>query len=463
MRVTPDPGASSSRSNTSRSAEAPASAPIRADPNGGLGIALLHWIYDAAWWFAILVGSPVWLWKALRKPGFRTMVSERLGWRGWPEPSARPRVLIHGVSVGEVKGAQALIDRLREQRSDLEVVLTATTDTGMEMARKLYPDVLVARYPLDLSPVVRRFFRRVQPVAVVLVELEVWPNFLREANRRGAPLAVINGRITEESFKSYRVFKRFFPQFNRLSLVCVQDDTYGQRFRRLGVEPSRVLTTGNVKFDGLSVGRKTAGADLAPHLGRDSGRPVVVLGSSHEPEELQFTRAWAEHFPQARLVLVPRHPPRVPGVAQQLAGEGWRVQRLTELRASGAAADLDLPLVVDTIGELESVYGAADLVFMGGSLIDHGGHNMHEPAVQGVAVVFGPHVHNFRAEVRLLLDVDGALQLDDPERLGSVVAGLLDDPERRQRMGAAAQAAVEAQKGATDLTFAALSWGCLPG
>lgn len=439
-----------------------AAEPIRTDPNGGLGIALLHWIYDAAWWFAILVGLPLWLWKAGRRPGFRTMVAERLGWSGWPEPSERPRVLIHGVSVGEVKGAQALIDRLREQRPDLEVVLTATTDTGLEMARKLYPDVSVARYPLDLSSVVRRFFRRVNPVAVVLVELEVWPNFLREANRRGAPLAVINGRITEDSFKSYRVFKRFFPQFNRLSLVCVQDDTYGQRFRRLGVDPARVLTTGNVKFDGLSVGRKSAGPDLAPHLNCGGDRPIVVLGSSHDPEEFWFTRAWREHFPEARLVLVPRHPPRAAGVVAQLAAEGVQVQRLTELRASGAAAAPDLPLLVDTIGELDPVYGAADLVFIGGSLIEHGGHNMLEPAVQGVAVAFGPHVHNFRAEVRLLLDVDGALQVDDPARVGSELAGLLGDAGRRSAMGAAAQAAVEAQKGATDLTLGALSQGCLP-
>lgn len=440
-----------------------AAEPIRTDPNGGLGIALLHWTYDAAWWFAILVGSPVWLWKAARKPVFRTMVAERLGWRGWPPPGTRPRVLIHGVSVGEVKGAQALIDRLRERRPDLEVVLTATTDTGMEMARKLYPDVCVARYPLDLSPVVRRFFKRVDPVAIVLVELEVWPNFLREANRRGAPLAVINGRITEESFKSYRVFKRFFPQFNRLSLVCVQDDTYGQRFRRLGVDPTRVLTTGNVKFDGLSVGRKSAGADLAPYLRCGTDRPVVVLGSSHEPEELWFTRAWTEHFSEARLVLVPRHPPRAAGVVAQLAAEGIRVQRLTELRANGAAADPEQPLLVDTIGELEPIYGSADLVFLGGSLIEHGGHNMLEPAVQGVAVAFGPHVKNFRAEVRLLLDVDGALQVSDPARVGEELALLLGDAERRSAMGASAQAAVEAQKGATDLTLGALSEGCLPG
>lgn len=436
--------------------------PIRTDPNGGAGIALLHWIYDAAWWFAILVGSPVWLWKAARRPAFRAMVAERLGLRGWPARGARPRVLVHGVSVGEVKGAQALIDRLREGRPDLEVILTATTDTGMEMARKLYPDVCVARFPLDLSPVVRRFFRRVDPVAVVLVELEVWPNFLREANRRASPLAVINGRITEESFKSYRVFKRFFPQFNRLSLVCVQDETYGQRFRHLGVDPKRILTTGNVKFDGLCVGRRPAGADLAPYLRCGLDQPVVVLGSSHEPEELWFARAWTEHFPEARLVLVPRHPPRAGGVVAQLAAEGIAVQRLTELRTNAAPADPRLPLLVDTIGELEPVYGSADLVFLGGSLIEHGGHNMLEPAVQGVAVAFGPHVKNFSAEVRLLLDVEGALQISDPKQLGPALALLLGDAERRASMGAAAQAAVEAQKGATQLTLRALLGGCLP-
>lgn len=437
--------------------------PIRSDPNGRLGIVLLHWIYDVAWWFAILVGSPLWLWKAARRSGFRSMVAERLGWHGWPDPGQRPRVLVHGVSVGEVKGAQALIERLQERRPDLEVVLTATTDTGMEIARKLFPDVCVARYPLDLSPVVRRFFRRVNPAAVVLVELEVWPNFLREANRLGAPLAVINGRITEDSFKSYRVFKRFFPQFNRLSLVCVQDDTYAQRFRRLGVDPARVLTTGNVKFDGLSVGRKSAGEDLAPHLRGASGRPVVVLGSSHESEELTFALLWREHFPHARLVLVPRHPPRVAGISAQLAAAGLDSQRLTELRSGGEVADSDQPLIVDTIGELEQVYGAADLVFMGGSIIEHGGHNMLEPAVQGVAVAFGPHVHNFRAEVRLLLDVEGACQVTDLEQLGPALAALLADEGRREAMGVAAQRAVEAQKGATDLTLAALSGGCLPG
>jgi 3-deoxy-D-manno-octulosonic-acid transferase len=435
---------------------------IRGDPDPGVLRVVIHALYDLAWVLFALLGSPWLVWRSLRQRGFGAMVLERLG-RGLARvPRAtRPRILVHGVSVGEVKAARSLVALLEERHREFEVVLSSTTDTGLEVAQKLFPQHLRVRFPADLSWVVRRFLGALDPALVILVELEVWPNFLRVCNREGRAVAVVNGRITRDSHGRYLAFRRWLPEFNRISLFCVQSAEYGRRFGMLGIESERVCVTGNVKFDGLRTGPVEAGGELARFVGGGGGAQVLVAGSTHAPEELLVARAARRAAPRARLVLVPRHPDRAPEIASQLEAKGIGSQRLTELR-TGIRVDHRLPLLVDTIGELERIYSLADLVYVGGSLVPHGGQNMLEPAAQGKAVLFGPHVENFDQEAALLLGAGAALSVADEDELARELARLFSDAAERERMGRAGMAAVAAQCGATLLTLRALEALDLP-
>lgn len=464
-RRAPGPSMSlASRDSPADAAPAPRCFPpaLRADPDPGLLRSVLHALYDLAWIAFAVFGAPWLAWKSLRQRGFARMVVERLG-RGLASvPRAtRPRILVHGVSVGEVKAARSLVTLFAERHPECEVVLSSTTNTGLEMAHKLYPGLLAVRYPADLSWVARRFLGVLDPALVILVELEVWPNFLRECNREGRAVAVVNGRITRDSHGRYLAFKRWLPEFNRISLFCVQSAEYARRFGVLGIDGERVCVTGNLKFDGMRVGPVDTGGELARFVAGTSGRQVLVAGSTHQPEELLVARAARRAAPDARLVLVPRHPDRVEELGVELREAGIGSQRLTELR-KGTRVDEGLPLLVDTIGELERVYALAHLVFVGGSLVAHGGQNMLEPAAQGKAVLFGPHTDNFDQEAALLLAAGACLEVADAAELERELARLLADPAERERMGRAGMAAVAAQRGATQLTLAALEALDLP-
>ncbi|MFN0244854.1 MAG: 3-deoxy-D-manno-octulosonic acid transferase [Planctomycetota bacterium] len=436
-------------------------APILRDPNPGLSRFLLHALYDAAWIVVVVLASPWWLWRCARDARFRAMARARLG-AGLPRaptPGARPRALIHGVSVGEVKAAQSLVRALERAHPELDIVISTTTDTGFDVARKIYPALTVVRFPIDPSFVVRRFLDRVAPACVVLMELEIWPNFLRCANRRAIPIAVVNGRITPQSFGHYRLFKDLLPQFNRISLFCVQDEEYAERFERLSADRARIQVCGNIKADGLELGRVEPGVELVRLLGGRAGQRVIVAGSTHHPEERSIAAAWRAGAARARLILVPRHPERAKDVAADLAADGSPPQLLTRLRA-GEAPDSDRPCIVDTIGELEQVYALGDVVFVGGTLVPHGGQNVLEPAAQAKPVLVGPHVHNFVQEVALLERAGACRTVRSEDELAAQFAALTADPDACERMGAAGRAAVEAQTGATERTLRALEEGC---
>jgi 3-deoxy-D-manno-octulosonic-acid transferase len=344
------------------------------------------------------------------------------------------------------------------------VVVCASTDTGMEVARRTFGDHTVVRFPFDFAWIVNRFLRRVAPGAVVLVELEIWPNFLRLCNRRGLPVAVVNGRITDRSFGRYHLFRQVLPQFNRISLFCVQVEEYAERFRRLGGPAERVVVTGNIKADGMRVEEDVRARPdvqaLARLIGPAPGQLVFVGGSTHAPEEGLLTRAWRAGAAQTRLILVPRHPQRAEEVARELAELGLRPQRLTRLRA-GEQPDRARPALVDTIGELEAVYALADVVFVGGSLAQRGGQNVLEPAALGRPVLHGPHVANFRQEVALLGLAGASRRVEDEQDLVATLRELVADAGLRRGMGAAGRGAVAAQAGATARTLTLLDERCL--
>ena len=439
--------------------------PICSDPNPGPLRVAMHLGYDLAWLLAAVLGSPWLIWKSLRTKGFAEMVIDR-SWFGLPpktEGPSRKRILLHGVSVGEVKVAVPLVKLLSEHYSEYEIVISTTTNTGMDVARSVLPGVQLVRFPADISWLVRSFLRRVNPSLVVLIELEIWPNFLREANRAAVPVAVVNGRITEGSHRKYRSFGLALPQFNRISLFCVQGGEYAKRFRDLFVNPDRVMITGNIKADGLKIGPVSPGDELSRYAAVRPGQAVLVAGSTHFPEERWVVEAWREAVPDARLILVPRHPTRVSEILRGLEETGVRPQLLSYLRAGREEVDATRPLLVDTIGELERIYGLADVVFVGGSLVDHGGQNMLEPAAQGRAVLFGPSIENFQQEARLLEEAGACRVVANPGELGARLGELIGDPALLVRMSKAGREVVEAQKGAASATLTALFERCLPG
>jgi len=437
--------------------------PITRDPSPGVLRGLLHGAYDLLWLAALAVGAPYFVLRGVLDRGFARMAAQRLVLDAALPARTRRRILIHGVSVGEVKGCAPLVRLLAEQEPDTEIVISATTETGLEVARQVFPTRTILRFPIDLSWCVERFLARVQPDLVVLVELEIWPNFLRLCNRRAVPVAVVNGRITERSFRRYHRFRSTLPQFNRISLFCVQLEEYAQRFRDLGGGSERVVVTGNMKADGLfrepTRERAAKVEELRGLLGVREGQLTIVAGSTHAPEESWFVEACRSAVPAARLVVVPRHPPRASEVRREIAALGIEPQLLTELRR-GERVEIERPLVVDTIGELEALYALADIAFVGGSLIEHGGQNMLEPAAQGCAVVWGPNVQNFRQEAALLESAGACRRVADRVELARVLRELAADADERRRMAVAAREAVALQKGATKLTLEALRGRC---
>jgi 3-deoxy-D-manno-octulosonic-acid transferase len=438
--------------------------PIRSDPRAGFVVAGCYALYDALWILAIVVASPWWLWRMSAGPAFRRTLLSRSGVLA---PSLHPahdrqRILIHGVSVGETKCAEVLVRALERAHPELEIVISATTATGAAMARKLHPHLTVVRFPFDISFVVKRFLSRVDPAFVVLVELEVWPSFLRASNRRGVPVAVVNGRITERSRARHARLAKIAPQFDRLSLICAQDEDHARRFAALGVAEERVLVTGNLKYDALKTEPLVCSNALRGLLGPRAGQLVVVAGSTHAPEESIVAGAWRERARDARLILVPRHVERAAEIVRELdarADASGRAQLLSRLRA-GEVPDPARPVVVDSIGELEEIYALADVVFVGGSLMSRGGQNVLEPAAQGKPVIHGPHLQNFAREAALLADAGASEQVLDAERLGCVFATLLANPAERSRRGEAGRAAVLAVKGATARTLEGLARPC---
>ncbi|MDF1839604.1 MAG: glycosyltransferase N-terminal domain-containing protein [Planctomycetota bacterium] len=434
--------------------------PVRADPFPGITNALLYGAYDLLWLGVALLLSPWWLVKAaLRKP-FRRMVLERLtlGLAYSPPATAgRTRVLVHGVSVGEIMASRSLVAALADT---CEVVVSASTNTGKKVARQQLPNLRVVRFPLDPSPCIRRFLARIRPEHVILMELEVWPNFLKWSNRYGTPVAIVNGRITDNSLQNYQRFSRSLPQFQRVSLFAVQDETYGARFRQLYGTDRRVVVTGNIKVDGLEFGaveHDQAFRELEIQMGWNPEQVVLLAGSTHYNEEPQVYQAFSRACPSARIVLVPRHPDRAADVVEALAQVGAQAQLLTALRAGTETLDITRPLIVDTVGELGRIYSLATVVFVGGSLVPHGGQNMLEPVARGRAVLYGPHTDNFRGETALLEAAGGSKRVADAADLEATVRELIDDPARRQALAQAGFDVARAQGGATDRTIEALS------
>ena len=423
-------------------------------PHGGVRGWLTMGVYQPLFLFAFLLYSPLLLWRGLFDKRPRASWRQRMGWVPALTSSA-PIVWIHGVSVGEVKAASNFVARLRRSRPDLQLLVSASTPNGHIVARQEYPDLPVVFYPLDFANFPGRALDRVRPRCVLLMELEIWPNFLQSARKRDVPVAVINGRISERTFKGYRLARGLLPQLDLISKYCVQDRAYQKRLLDLGVDPERIFVTGNMKYDSV-VMAVTEDASLRAWLA-PTGQTVLVAGSTHHDEETAVLAAIGRIQPLlpslVRVVLVPRHPERAPQVCEQVRAAGRTPVRWSEAGAARAPLHPGAVVVVDTIGQLQRFYAAGDVAFVGGSLVPHGGQNMLEPAALGRAVLFGPHTANFRRDVELLHAADAVVQVPDRAAFALELDRLLRDTALRHQLGARARAVIAANRGATVRTL----------
>lgn len=390
---------------------------------------------DTAYAIAALVTAPWWMRKA------RGGWSERFGAIAPLPPKSRPRLLLHAVSVGEVNLIRPLVSRLSRE---VEVVVSVTTDTGIERARRVFggPDgALVVRYPLDASRSVRRFLDAVEPDAVGLVELELWPNFLRQCRARNVPVAVINGRLSERSFGKYRAARAIIGGcFEQLSFAAVQDEAYAGRFRAMGVRPERCHIAGTMKWDSAEVGETIDGAEaLAREMGIDRTRPLVVAGSTAPGEHELLNESMP---PGTQLLCAPRKPEWFDAAAEALPG----CIRRSRARESRQGADRFL---LDTIGELRKAYAVADVVVIGRSFGDLFGSDPMEAAALGKPVIIGPAFADFRNTVEVMREA-GAISVASREELPRVLARLLNDTAERRSMGERARRCVLENQGATE-------------
>lgn len=383
-------------------------------------------------------------------------------------PTATPRIWLHAVSVGEVLQLQVILNELLEHRPDAEIVVTTTTITGFAIAQEKFPQHQICYCPLDFSWATRNAVKRLQPNLVVLVELELWPNLIRSINEANIPLALINGRISENSFEGYRKIRPLMSRLlQRFQLLAVQNETYSERLKKLGAPKDRIKITGSIKFDGVTTNRNNPHTtELRTAFGLDCDEPVFIAGSTHAPEEEIALNAWQaarKQFPNLRLILIPRHKERFNEVAQQITARNLPLLRRTETKQPNnikpTANEPTIPpiLLLDTLGELSACWGLADIAFVGGSLTPRGGQNMLEPAAYGATVLFGPQTRNFHDIVEILLHTtssqsSAAQVVANESELITAICNSLANPTAAQQQGKHAQKIVLEQQGATQKT-----------
>jgi 3-deoxy-D-manno-octulosonic-acid transferase len=426
---------------------------------------MILFFYNLALLAALAAGAPWWLWRMATTQKYREGLLERLGWvrmgRGGRFKGRRPRgfeadrplIWVHAVSVGEVLAVSRLVKTLDAALPEYFVAVSTTTRTGQVLARERFGANRVFYCPLDLPWAVRAYLNALKPRLLILAETEFWPNLLSGCYRRGIPVAVVNARISDRSWPRYRRLRWLWrPFLSRISRVLAQSETDAERLRVIGCLPKRVTVAGNLKFDVRAAGEADATVQLKA-LAADLR--LIVAGSTLEGEEAALVEAWPrllEADPKLAMVLGVRHPERFAAVAALLDSSGFKWTKRSDWRAQPAGAVVPLAageiVLLDTIGELASVYSLAAVAFVGGSLIPAGGHNPLEPAHFGVPIVMGPHYANFRAITDALRARD-AVRIATKEELAGALIELLRARNAAQAMGERARQVFHEQAGAT--------------
>ncbi len=416
-------------------------------------------IYSFALFLVLTIGLPYWLLRIATSGKYREGLWERLGRvPGHLLASGSGRsIWVHAVSVGEVLAASRLVNELGQRAPELRVVLSTTTRTGQRLAQQRVGANRTFYFPLDFAWIVRRYLAALRPALLVLIETEFWPNVLAECGKQGIPVAVVNGRVSDRSFPRYlrlrRLWSRILPG---IALVLAQSEEDMRRLRKIGVPEDRVVFGGNLKFDVRAA--KSASVTTLLRAKIVKGTRVLVCGSTVEGEEeilLSAFRELRKACPQSILILAPRHPERFDRVAELLRTSGERWVRRSKWVQKPNPLKPGTVVLLDSIGELASVYSLASIAFVGGSLRPSGGHNPLEPAQFGVPIVMGPHYENFRAIVDRLLQGE-ALKLADQETIVPIWTMLLREEETANLLGVRALEIFDSQSGATERALTAL-------
>ncbi|NMT65285.1 lipid IV(A) 3-deoxy-D-manno-octulosonic acid transferase [Marinobacter orientalis] len=413
---------------------------------------MLHFFYSLFFRIALpFVLLRLW-WIGRSNPQASVRWQERLG---YVDASEEPVIWVHAVSVGETIAAAPLVKALLRRNPDIPILMTAMTHTGSARARALFGDrVRYAFSPYDTPGAVRRFVDRVRPRALVIMETELWPNMIALSKQRDVPIFLINARLSARSARGYeRVASLVKPLLRSITWIAAQADEDASRFLRIGAQPESVSVTGSIKFDvELSDETRSAASGLRLTLGTD--RPVWIAASTHEGEDRQILEAHQQimaEFPDALLVIVPRHPERFDDVAGLARSMGLAVLRRSAEDDRKASGNHHFQVYVgDTMGELLMLYGACDIAFVGGSLIERGGHNPLEPAAWAMPVLSGPHIFNFETIYNRLDEGEGLYITASSEALATCVVRLIADKAAAERAGDNALAVVNANRGALE-------------
>lgn len=424
----------------------------------------MYFVYRLLLTLGFLVLLPRFILDAFRHGKYVAGFSERLGNLA-PLANNTHVVWIHCVSVGETQAARPLLNGIRKRFPDHTIAVSTTTLTGQTLARDIFRgDVArVFYFPFDWTWTVRRALDAIRPSSVLIMETELWPGFLHECASRAIPVAIVNGRLSKQSFRRYQWIKGFLKRvLAGIDLAAMQTEEDAERIRALGMNSERVVVAGSLKFDaGTIAPSNLITRELAERFSFTETAPLIIAASTHGPEERLILEAFRQTRalggPKARLLLAPRHPERFDEVASLLdkSGLGW-TRRSSVPNESDRTCDV---VLLDTIGELASVYFLGEIVFVGGSIAKSGGHNILEPAAAGAAIITGPHMHNFAAINQVFLDHDAIIQLppgndsDTTSELARTFAKLLTDNQLRQELKERAKQVLKQNLGATDRTL----------
>jgi 3-deoxy-D-manno-octulosonic-acid transferase len=415
-------------------------------------------LYSILLLLALVVSAPWWLLEMLRHGKYRAGLGERLG--KVPDrlrhPAAANTIWIHAVSVGEVLAISRVIGELRSELPAWRIVVSTTTDTGQKLARERFGENNVFYFPVDLPFAVRAYLQALGPKLLVLAESEFWPNLLHWARLSGAAVAVVNARVSDRSLPRYLRFQELLrPVMQNVQLFLAQSEEDARRLVQMGAPAERVQASGNLKFEVKPPLRPPIAAVFSA-IKREENGPLLVAGSTLDGEEAMLVEMFRQvlpRYPKAVMVLAPRHPERFDVVAALLELSGLRYQRRSQWKAGRpTAGDVFL---LDSIGELASLYEFAEVAFVGGSLVPRGGHNVLEAAQFGTPILVGPYTENFRDIVDVFRDAD-ALRVVTPQSLTATVLQLLEDPDERAALGRRAFEVLRSQRGATERTVSAL-------
>ena len=417
-------------------------------------------IFDSIYLAASVVGAPYILFKMLTSERHRSGLYQRFGFLS-ERISKKPGIWIHGASVGEVITARSIVEKIDQEFPEWETFISTSTNTGFSVAKQNFSDKTVFYFPIDLSWITKKVIRQIKPSYILLIELEIWPNFLTSVYEKNIPVIIVNGRISNKSLIAYKTISRISKTFhnsltNKTNIFCARTETDAQRFCDLGIPNDRVFFTGTIKYDNIPAHIDEANKKKLAGLFNISDSDLVLMGgSTHEGEEEILLRLYenlSKTYSNLRLIIAPRHIERAGDVSRLIEKRGFIPLLKTDIKESNYQWQNTKKtiIIIDTVGDLVNIYSLANIVFVGKSLVPLGGQNMMEPAGLGKPVVFGPHVFNFKEELDLLLRNDAARMVESEEELHNTIEYLIKNPDAANEMGIKAQKVINEERGATE-------------